>query len=197
MPVPARPRLQPDRLRDRADARRLSGRPRGVGRLHPALGHPDGAVRLRRRRHRGFAAGAGVLHGLKLVAVAIVAQAVWGMARSLCPDRPRASIAALSAAPGPAGLGLDRPDRRHRARAPSPASCCAAAARRSVPEAIAVPVSRRAGAAFLAAFALLLGAGAVRRAGVASWGCSTPSTAPARWCSGAAMSCCRCCATRW
>ena len=41
--------------------------------------------------------GAGLLHGLKLVAVAIVAQAVWGMARSLCPDRERASIATLSA----------------------------------------------------------------------------------------------------
>jgi chromate transporter len=27
------------------------------------------------------------LHGLKIVAVAVVAQAVWGMARSLCPDR--------------------------------------------------------------------------------------------------------------
>jgi chromate transporter len=40
--------------------------------------------------------GAGLLHGLKLVAVAIVAQAVMGMARSLCPDRPRASIAALA-----------------------------------------------------------------------------------------------------
>ncbi len=35
----------------------------------------------------------GLLHGLKLVAVAIVAQAVWGMARTLCPDRTRASIA--------------------------------------------------------------------------------------------------------
>jgi chromate transporter len=41
--------------------------------------------------------GTGVLHGLKLVAVAIVAQAVWGMARTLCPDRQRASIAAVSA----------------------------------------------------------------------------------------------------
>src|SRR5215475_7719974 len=41
--------------------------------------------------------GTGLLHGLKLVAVAIVAQAVWGMARSLCPDRERASIAAVSA----------------------------------------------------------------------------------------------------
>lgn len=35
----------------------------------------------------------GVLHGLKLVAVAVVAQAVWGMAKSLTPDRERAAIA--------------------------------------------------------------------------------------------------------
>src|SRR5438876_216870 len=35
----------------------------------------------------------GFLHGLKLVAVAVVAQAIWGMARSLTPDRPRAGIA--------------------------------------------------------------------------------------------------------
>ena len=37
--------------------------------------------------------GNGIITGLKIVAVAIVAQAVWGMARSLCPDRERASIA--------------------------------------------------------------------------------------------------------
>jgi chromate transporter len=40
--------------------------------------------------------GLGLLHGLELVAVAIVAQAVFGMARTLCPDRQRASIAALA-----------------------------------------------------------------------------------------------------
>lgn len=40
--------------------------------------------------------GSGLLHGLKLVAVAIVAQAVMGMARTLCPDRIRASIAAVA-----------------------------------------------------------------------------------------------------
>ena len=34
-----------------------------------------------------------ILHGLKIVAVAVVAQAVWGMARSLCPDAERATIA--------------------------------------------------------------------------------------------------------
>ena len=42
-------------------------------------------------------AGTGLLHGLKLVAVAIVAQAVWGMARTMCPDRERASIAVVAA----------------------------------------------------------------------------------------------------
>jgi chromate transporter len=40
---------------------------------------------------------AGALHGLKIVAVAVVAQAVWGMARSLCPDAPRVTLMALAA----------------------------------------------------------------------------------------------------
>jgi chromate transporter len=35
----------------------------------------------------------GFLHGLKLVAVAVVAQAIWGMTRTLTPDRARAGIA--------------------------------------------------------------------------------------------------------
>jgi chromate transporter len=39
------------------------------------------------------AIGRGLLHGCKLVAVAIVAQAVVGMAQRLCPDRVRARIA--------------------------------------------------------------------------------------------------------
>lgn len=45
----------------------------------------------------GDLAGSGWLHGLKVVAAAVVAQAVWGMARSLCPDRARATIAILAA----------------------------------------------------------------------------------------------------
>ncbi|MFD0614159.1 chromate efflux transporter [Bradyrhizobium sp. GCM10027634] len=45
----------------------------------------------------GGPVGTGLLHGLKLTAVAIVAQAVWGMARNLCPDRERASIAVVAA----------------------------------------------------------------------------------------------------
>ena len=42
-------------------------------------------------------ADAGWLHGLKVVAVAVVAQAVWGMARNLAADRERASLAIVAA----------------------------------------------------------------------------------------------------
>lgn len=53
--------------------------------------------------------GTGALHGLKIVAVAIVAQAVWGMARNLCPDKERAAIAVIAVAmlaflPGAVGM---------------------------------------------------------------------------------------------
>ena len=44
------------------------------------------------------ALGTGWLHGLKVVAVAVVAQAILGMARNLCPDPPRASLAVAGAA---------------------------------------------------------------------------------------------------
>jgi len=37
------------------------------------------------------------LHGLKVVAVAVVAQALWGMGKTLCPDRARASVAVAGA----------------------------------------------------------------------------------------------------
>jgi chromate transporter len=42
--------------------------------------------------------GAGWLHGLKLAAVAVVAQAVWGMGCKLCPDRARLTLALAAAA---------------------------------------------------------------------------------------------------
>jgi chromate transporter len=41
---------------------------------------------------------AGWLHGLKLAAVAVVAQAVWNLGRKLCPDRARLSLALAVAA---------------------------------------------------------------------------------------------------
>jgi chromate transporter len=99
--------------------------------------------------------GAGLVHGLKLVAVAIVAQAVWGMVRTLCPDRERASIATIAALVilfstssvaqigaillgGIAGLWLCR------------------AAQPSGESHFAVPVSRAAALTALAAFVMLL-----------------------------------------
>jgi chromate transporter len=44
----------------------------------------------------GGPTGVGLLLGLRLVAVAIVAQAVWGMVRTLCPDPQRATIALVA-----------------------------------------------------------------------------------------------------
>jgi chromate transporter len=99
--------------------------------------------------------GAGLLHGLKLTAVAIVAQAVWGMARNLCPDREPASIAVVAALimlfstasiaqigviilGGLAGLWLCRNE--------APAS----------PRHVSIPVSRTAGVITLVVFFVLL-----------------------------------------
>ncbi len=45
----------------------------------------------------GEAVPEGLLHGLKIVAVAVVVQAVWGMARNLCTDRARITIALFAA----------------------------------------------------------------------------------------------------
>jgi chromate transporter len=45
----------------------------------------------------GNVAGSGWLHGLKVAAVAVVAQAVLGMVRTLAPDRPRATLAVAAA----------------------------------------------------------------------------------------------------
>jgi chromate transporter len=43
--------------------------------------------------HFGALATSPAVHGLKVVAVAVVAQAVWVMARTLCPDRLRRALA--------------------------------------------------------------------------------------------------------
>jgi len=42
-------------------------------------------------------AQSGWLHGLLIAAVAVVASAVWGMAKTLCPDLPRATMAIVAA----------------------------------------------------------------------------------------------------
>jgi len=46
----------------------------------------------------GDAIPPGALQGLKVVAVAVVAQAVWGMAKGLTPDAPRVTLAVAAAA---------------------------------------------------------------------------------------------------
>jgi chromate transporter len=103
----------------------------------------------------GDLASSGAVHGLKVVAVAVVAQAVWGMARSLCPDRPRAGLAILAAL---AALALPTAFGQVAAMA-----ACAALGGwlLSLPPQppaahLSYGVSRRAGVAALAVFALLL-----------------------------------------
>ena len=98
---------------------------------------------------------AGALQGLKIAAVAVVAQALWGMARTLTPDAPRITLAVASAMlvlaiPSPvmqvlviaggALVGLARHDGEDVGEASG----------------IAIPVSTRAAVVSLAIFALLL-----------------------------------------
>lgn len=49
-------------------------------------------------RDRGLAASIGAVHGLKVAAVAVVAQAVWSLGKKLCPDRPRLGLALAAGA---------------------------------------------------------------------------------------------------
>jgi chromate transporter len=96
----------------------------------------------------------GILHGLKLVAVAVVAQAIWGMANSLTPDRERVAIALVAVAivvfvGGSVGqisaivIGAIAGLRLCRADGPAPTGH------------LSLSVSRRAGMVALALFAIL------------------------------------------
>lgn len=100
-------------------------------------------------------AQSGWVHGLKIVAVAIVAQAVWGMAKNLCPDRPRAAVAILAAL-----ITLILPSSLGQISAIALAGLWGAASLRHVSTpryaAHAYPVSRRQGVAALTLFCLLL-----------------------------------------
>ena len=104
---------------------------------------------------QGDGLASGALHGLKIVAVAIVAQAVWGMARSLCPDMPRRLLMLLVAVvallvPGAAGqlavivgaalVGVALLDTKAQTLA----------------DPLPIAISRRAGALWLALFGVLL-----------------------------------------
>ena len=97
----------------------------------------------------------GILHGLKLVAVAVIAQAIWGMARSLAPDRERAGLALAAVAivvtlTGSVGqvaaIALGAIGGIALCRQPG----------LSIAAGSTFPITRRAGVAALAAFAVLL-----------------------------------------
>jgi chromate transporter len=104
----------------------------------------------------GGPSGVGLLHGLKLVAVAIVAQAVWGMARALCPDRARATIATAAALIVLLGTSSVAQIGAILLGAIAGLWFCRDATP-AVAGHVAMPVSRRAGFVALAAFFLLLG----------------------------------------
>ncbi|WP_353184816.1 chromate efflux transporter [Bosea sp. (in: a-proteobacteria)] len=103
----------------------------------------------------GGVIGEGAVHGLKLVAVAVVAQAVWGMARSLTPDRPRAAIALAALLVVIFAAGSTGQVAAILAGAVLGLRFCREAGA-SVPGHLAFPVSRRAGLIALALFVLLL-----------------------------------------
>ena len=98
---------------------------------------------------------AGLVHGLKLVAVAVVAQAVWGMARTLTPDRRRIAIALGAIA---IVVLVDGPTGQLAAIAAGAGAgywLCRGPVAQSGPE-LSMPVSRRAGIAALVLFGVLL-----------------------------------------
>ena len=97
----------------------------------------------------------GVLHGLKLVAVAVVAQAVWGMARSLAPDRQRATIAVAAVAATIALAGSMGQVAAIALGGLAGLAFCRDGAV-AAPAAMRFPVSRVAGAVSLGLFAFLL-----------------------------------------
>lgn len=105
--------------------------------------------------HYGTAIPGGALHGLKVVAVAVVAQAVWGMARNLCRGAVKVTLMLIAAcivllapsawsqvgvitAGGVAGLLLFKPQTH------------------TEPDSLPIAISRRAGAIWLALFVVLL-----------------------------------------
>jgi chromate transporter len=109
----------------------------------------------------------GVVQGLKLVAVAVVAQAVLGMARTLAPDAPRALLAAAAAAAvAVAGNASIQLFVIAGGAAMGPLLCRNAVARRG--GSFTLPYGQRTGGVMLMAFGALL----ILAIGIA------PSTAP-------------------
>jgi chromate transporter len=103
----------------------------------------------------GDAAGAGWLHGLEIAAVAVVALAVWNMARTLAPDRARATLAVVAAA-----ITLAVPTSWGQIGAILVGAVAGAVLFRGIPQpessALPVPVGRGVAVAALLLFAVLL-----------------------------------------
>ncbi|MBP0649778.1 chromate transporter, partial [Mycobacterium tuberculosis] len=96
-----------------------------------------------------------LLHGLKLVAVAVVAQAVFGMTRSLTPDRSRAAIALVAVAMVVfVGGGFAQIGAIALGALAGLVWCRGNGA--AAPGRLPVPISRRLGIAMLTLFALVL-----------------------------------------
>jgi chromate transporter len=107
------------------------------------------------------------MHGLQLVAVAIVAQAVLSMARSLCPDRQRAAIALAALLLVLAGGSAAAQIVAIAGGALAGLALCRGAAPLGASE-LHVPVSRKTAVTALALFALLLAALPVVRSATGS-----------------------------
>jgi chromate transporter len=100
----------------------------------------------------------GAIDGLKVVAVAVVAQAVWGMARTLTPDARRAGIAAVAAVCALAFAGSAGQLLAIALGAIAGLLLCRDAAASAPSDTLRVPVSRAAGIVCLVLFGLLLAA---------------------------------------
>ena len=146
----------------------------------------------------GDALGSGWLHGLKVVAVAVVAQAVLGMMRTLAPDRERATLAVVAA-----GFVLAFPTAWGQVSAILLGGLvgyfllpiAAPGDHVKMPQVVSRPVAV---AAIVLFFALLVGLPLLVAAFPDhSLQLFEASIAPAPWCSAVATSCCRCCRPRW
>ena len=102
----------------------------------------------------GDALGSGWLHGLKVAAVAVVALAILGMARTLAPDRSRATVAVAAALIpfGAFGVGANRSHCIRRDCGRGGVACRSAVRHVALP----VPVGRATGMIALLGFVVLL-----------------------------------------
>ena len=143
--------------------------------------------------HFGWLSGSAAIHGLKVAAVAVIAQAVWGMGRTLCPDRIRAGMACVAAL-----ITLALPSAPGQLAAIALGAVVGAAVLQLPPRPLlgqpSQSVRRGAGWVLLGLFAaLLIGLPVLAEYAATPWPRnSQASTGPARWFSVAGMWCCPC-----